>query len=55
MNTFTLFIVLLVSWLVTRLYARATSGMTPTGQTVVDVVLTVILAFVLWGGNVRIN
>ena len=55
MNTFTLFLVLLVTWLVTRIYARATGGMTPTGQTVVDVVLTVILAFVLWGGNVRIN
>jgi len=55
MATFTVFLVLLVAWLVTRLYARATAGMTPTGQTVVDVVIMVVLAVVLWGGNVRIG
>ncbi len=38
MATFSVFLTILVAWLVTRIYARAIAGMTPTGQTVVDVV-----------------
>lgn len=55
MNTFSLFLVLLVSWFVTRIYARATAPMTPTGQTILDVVLALVLAFVLWVGHVTVS
>lgn len=55
MIPFTLLLILLVAFLLTRLYTRATGPMTPTGQTILDVVLVLVIGFLLWGGNVRIG
>ena len=55
MIPFTLLLVLLLAFLVTRLYTRATGPMTPTGQTILDVALVVVIAFLLWGWHVRIG
>lgn len=50
MTTFALFLTLAVAYLVRRLYERATSGMTATQLTILDIILAVSIALFLWWG-----